>query len=408
MNCIKKLPWSAGKYIDTRKYYPQDRVYCDGSVYVSLVEQIGNKPSFTVNSDGTYTVSEGWMLLAPGMLDKSENMDYPSLTGKPSINGVVLEGDKTPEDLGLMTKDGAYTKVEADGRFETKARASETFQTKEKATADLASVTKALDGCAKKTELPSKTSQLTNDSGFIDSTALAPYAKTGDVNAELKKKADKADVEPYDISWIGEYLSGNMDIPEDKYNEIKKALDDNRQLVIKRDNALFNFYGCYNSETVMLYNISNNGYVDGVTAIAIFGYYDGDKALRHVMKHYKELPLEPVSNTLIQGNEITYVGDVDKIYSYGDLRDPISKFTVTCSQPAKPLNKYMVGKPKTREAKFIFLCGSTPNITFNNVIWDGGAPDFNNANQCICEISIMYVYPMNRFFGKYTIYPRLG
>lgn len=105
MNCIKKLPWSAGKYIDTRKYYPQDRVYCDGSVYVSLVEQIGNKPSFTVNSDGTYTVSEGWMLLAPGMLDKSENMDYPSLTGKPSINGVVLEGNKTPEELGMYSKE---------------------------------------------------------------------------------------------------------------------------------------------------------------------------------------------------------------------------------------------------------------------------------------------------------------
>lgn len=27
--------------------------------------------------------------------------DYPSLTGKPSINGVVLEGDKTPEELGI-------------------------------------------------------------------------------------------------------------------------------------------------------------------------------------------------------------------------------------------------------------------------------------------------------------------
>lgn len=111
MNCIKKLPWSAGKYIDTRKYYPQDRVYCDGSVFASLVEQIGNKPSFTVNSDGTYTVAEGWMLLAPGMLDKGENIDYPSLTGKPSINGVVLEGDKTPEELGL------YSKVKPDSEL---------------------------------------------------------------------------------------------------------------------------------------------------------------------------------------------------------------------------------------------------------------------------------------------------
>ena len=45
--------------------------------------------------------------------------DYPSLTGKPSINGVVLEGDKAPEELGL------YSMVEADGKFETKESAAE-------------------------------------------------------------------------------------------------------------------------------------------------------------------------------------------------------------------------------------------------------------------------------------------
>ena len=44
---------------------------------------------------------------------------YPSLTGKPSINGVVLEGDKTPEELGM------YSKEEADEKFETKESAAE-------------------------------------------------------------------------------------------------------------------------------------------------------------------------------------------------------------------------------------------------------------------------------------------
>ncbi len=119
MNCLKRLPWSAGAYKDTKWYYPQDRVYCEGSVYVSLVKQIGNKPSFTVNSDGTYTVAKGWILLAPGILDKGENIDYPSLTGKPSINGVVLEGDKTPEELGM------YSKRDTDEKFETKSHAAE-------------------------------------------------------------------------------------------------------------------------------------------------------------------------------------------------------------------------------------------------------------------------------------------
>ena len=44
--------------------------------------------------------------------------DYPSLTGKPSINGVVLEGNKSPSDLGM------YSKEEADEKFETKTQAA--------------------------------------------------------------------------------------------------------------------------------------------------------------------------------------------------------------------------------------------------------------------------------------------
>ena len=134
MNCIKKLPWSAGKYIDTRKYYPQDRVYCDGSVYASLAEQVGNKPYFKQDSDGTYTVAPGWALLAAGLLeDNGLGYDYEVLENLPSVNGVVLKGDKTPEELGLMPEGGAYTKEESDGKFEAKSHAAETFQTKESA-----------------------------------------------------------------------------------------------------------------------------------------------------------------------------------------------------------------------------------------------------------------------------------
>lgn len=45
--------------------------------------------------------------------------DYPSLTGKPSINGVVLEGNKRPSDLGI------YAKEETDEKFQTKESAAE-------------------------------------------------------------------------------------------------------------------------------------------------------------------------------------------------------------------------------------------------------------------------------------------
>ena len=120
MDCIKKLPWSAGKYIDTRKYYPQDRVYCDGSVYASLAEQVGNKPYFKQDSDGTYTVAPGWALLAAGLLeDNGLGYDYEVLENLPSVNGVVLKGKMVSSDLGI------YSSKEADDTFQTKESAAE-------------------------------------------------------------------------------------------------------------------------------------------------------------------------------------------------------------------------------------------------------------------------------------------
>lgn len=120
MNCIKKLPWSAGKYIDTRKYYPQDRVYCDGSIYASLAEQVGNKPYFKQDSDGTYTVAQGWALLAAGLLeDNGLGYDYEVLENLPSVNGAVLKGKMASSDLGI------YSSKETDDTFQTKESAAE-------------------------------------------------------------------------------------------------------------------------------------------------------------------------------------------------------------------------------------------------------------------------------------------
>ena len=53
--------------------------------------------------------------------------DYNLLENRPSVNGVTLEGDKKPSDLGM------YSKEEADAEFETKSHAADTFQTKESA-----------------------------------------------------------------------------------------------------------------------------------------------------------------------------------------------------------------------------------------------------------------------------------
>ncbi len=235
--------------------------------------------------------------------------DYPSLTGKPSINGVVLEGDKTPEDLGLMSKDGSYTKVEADGRFETK----------EQAVADLASVTKALDGCAKKTDLPSKTSQLTNDSGFIDSTALAPYAKTGDVNAELKKKADKADVEPYDCTWAFR-LSNGAEVTRDQVIELDTAIRSGRPLYVIS-------YKQHTSSVIGMMDDSHDDYSEIV--LLMYTYSSG--GLRCVISdldmvdegHYNEANISywGFQQRLVSGTNIKTINGVS-VLGAGDIETP--------------------------------------------------------------------------------------
>ena len=50
---------------------------------------------------------------------------------------------------------------------------------------------------ALKSELPTATSDLTNDSGFITNSALVDYAKSADVNTELAKKANTSDLANY-------------------------------------------------------------------------------------------------------------------------------------------------------------------------------------------------------------------
>ena len=152
--------------------------------------------------------------------------DYNLLENRPSINGHTLEGDQTAEDLGLMPSGGAYTKEEADGRFETKEKAASDLKAVTEAIGgkvdkvagkglskndytdeDKAKVRKALleetdptvPGWAKAaakpvytakevgalpdtTKIPSKVSELENDSGYLtEHQPLDGYAKTTDL-----------------------------------------------------------------------------------------------------------------------------------------------------------------------------------------------------------------------------------
>lgn len=229
--------------------------------------------------------------------------DYPSLTGKPSINGVTLEGDMTPEELGM------YSKGEADEKFETKTQAA----------AALASVTKALDGCAKKTELPSKTSQLTNDSGFIDSDALAPYAKTDDMLSKLEKKADKAGVEPYDCTWAFRLANG-AEVTRDQVIELDKAIRSGRPLYVIS-------YKEYTSSVIGMMDNSHDDYSEIV--LLMYTYSSG--GLRCVISdldmvdegHYMEANISywGFQQRLVSGANIKTINGVP-VLGAGDIKTP--------------------------------------------------------------------------------------
>lgn len=129
--------------------------------------------------------------------------DYNALSNKPKINGVELSGNKTPASLGLAKSEDIPTKTSDltnDSGFitnsyhdPTKADASTTYNKTQ--------VDNLLSSKADAEDIPTKTSDLTNDSGFITSSyhdptkanASTTYTKT-EVNGLLAEKADTEDI----------------------------------------------------------------------------------------------------------------------------------------------------------------------------------------------------------------------
>lgn len=78
----------------------------------SLIEVVESSGEATVESTAEGETGEGLNITVDVRtrtvrIGGTGATDYPSLTGKPSINGVVLEGDKTPEELGMYSKEEA-------------------------------------------------------------------------------------------------------------------------------------------------------------------------------------------------------------------------------------------------------------------------------------------------------------
>lgn len=98
--------------------------------------------NLTIDSDGT--------LNATGGGGEGGTSDYNALSNKPQINGTTLNGNKTSADLGIVDVNDALTEQEVTDMIEQYG--GEPID---------------LSEYAKKEDLPSKLSQLTNDEGFI-------------------------------------------------------------------------------------------------------------------------------------------------------------------------------------------------------------------------------------------------
>jgi len=111
------------------------------------------------------------------------NTNYEILENKPSINNVELVGNKSLSDLGIQPA-GEYLTEETDPIFSSSPSANITNQ-------DISNwnnksdFSGSYDDLTNKPTIPSKTSDLTNDSGYIDNTVnnLANYTLSSNLSS---------------------------------------------------------------------------------------------------------------------------------------------------------------------------------------------------------------------------------
>ena len=154
----------------------------------------------------------------------SHTHSYNDLTDKPTISNTANLATKTELTNGLATKANKSEIPSLEGY------ATETFVTNKIAEASLSGGEADLSGLATKAELatkadktaiPTKTSQLTNDSGFLtEHQNISSKADKTYVDAELAKKANKSHAHSYND------LTDKPSIPSTTNLATKKELTD--------------------------------------------------------------------------------------------------------------------------------------------------------------------------------------
>lgn len=108
---------------------------------------------------------------------------YGDLTGKPKINNVTLVDNLTSKDLGLYGTGNAppYPVTSVNGQTGDVTVGGGAVDSVNGKTGTVVLTTSDVGALPSDTKIPSKTSDLTNDSGYITNSALSEYAKTSDI-----------------------------------------------------------------------------------------------------------------------------------------------------------------------------------------------------------------------------------
>lgn len=200
------------------------------NVEEELLPQINNKQNKLTPGNNITIVND--VISATG--GGSGTSDYSDLQNKPSINNVTLNGNKTSSDFGLQSALSSSNKLSSDYVDDTN-KTNKFVTSQEKETWNNKSdFGGSYNDLTNKPNIPTKTSDLINDSGFIDNTAdnLMNYTKTTNLSAvatsgsynDLSNKPSIPTVPTNVSAFVNDagYLTAHQDISgkEDKTNKV--------------------------------------------------------------------------------------------------------------------------------------------------------------------------------------------
>ena len=167
------------------------------SIPIATIDSVG-----VVKPDGTTTTidSDGTIHAIGGGGGTGGTTDYNALDNKPQIEGNTLTGNKTANDLGLMSKtdiNSALTNKADKSTTYTKTEVDSAINTAISGKADTSYVDEQLED---KVDVTTYTAGLANKA---DKTELDDKADTSYVNTQLANKAD--------TSYVNTQLSGKVD-----------------------------------------------------------------------------------------------------------------------------------------------------------------------------------------------------